>query len=133
LAQEVTLAQVFWAKAPQGPPARMFVLADKPLSIREHFTAFGRDINTLRKRLRAMEQVDLYDSFPPYGSAYRHRFGIENEQAMDLFHQTISMKSVGNLTDFVREHMLEASPVEVRIQALVGHYQDLDRAHELGL
>ena len=52
---------------------------------------------------------------------------------MDLFHQTISMKSVGNLTDFVREHMLEASPVEERIQALIGHYQDLDRAHELVL
>ena len=52
---------------------------------------------------------------------------------MDLFHQTISMKSVGNLTEFVREHMLEASAVEGRIQALVGHYQDLDRAHELVL
>src|SRR5260370_6787132 len=52
---------------------------------------------------------------------------------MDLFHQTISMKSVGNLTDFVREHMLEASSVEERIQALIGHYQDLDRAHELVL
>src|ERR1700690_540757 len=52
---------------------------------------------------------------------------------MDLFHQTISMKSVGNLADFGREHMLEASPVEERIQALIGHYQDLDRAHELVL
>ena len=133
LAQHVTLAQVFWAKAPQGPPARLFVIADRPLSIKEHFAGFGADINTLRKRLRAMPQVELFETFPPYGSAYRHRFGIENEQAMDLFHQTISMKSVGNLTDFVREHMLEASPVEERIQALIGHYQDLDRAHELVL
>ena len=133
LGQHVTLAQVFWAKAPQRPPARFFVLADRPLSIREHFAAFGADINTLRKRLRAMEHVELFETFPPYGSAYRHRFGIENEHAMDLFHQTISMKSVGNLTDFVREHMLEAYPVEERIQALIGHYQDLDRAHELVL
>ena len=53
---------------------------------------------------------------------YRRRFGIENEQAMDLFHQTVSMKSVGNLTDFVREHMLEAFPVGERIQALIGHF-----------
>ena len=109
LGQHVTLAQVFWAKAPQGPPARLFVIADRTLSIKEHFAGFGADINTLRKRLRAMPQVELFETFPPYGSAYRHRFGIENEQAMDLFHQTISMKSVGNLTDFVREHMLEAS------------------------
>jgi uncharacterized protein YPO0396 len=133
LAQHVTLAQVFWAKAPQGPPSRIFVLADKPLSIREHFAGFGPDINTLRKRLRGMDQVELFETFPPYGSAYRHRFGIENEQAMDLFHQTVSMKSIGNLTEFVREHMLEALPVDERIQALIGHYQDLDRAHELVL
>jgi uncharacterized protein YPO0396 len=133
LAQHVTVAQVFWAKAPQGPPARLFVVADAPLSIKEHFSGFGQDINTLKKRLRGMAQVELYDTFPAYGSAYRHRFGIENEQAMDLFHQTISMKSVGNLTEFVREHMLEVSAVEERIQALIGHYQDLDRAHELVL
>lgn len=133
LAQHVTLAQIFWAKAPQGPPARLFIVADKPLSIREHFSGFGPDINALKKRLRAMAQVEFYDAFAPYGSAYRHRFGIENEQAMDLFHQTISMKSVGNLTDFVREHMLEGSPVAERIQALIGHYQDLHRAHELVL
>ena len=57
LAQHVTLAQVFWAKGPQGPPSRLFVIADKPLSIREHFAAFGPDINTLRKRLRGMRNV----------------------------------------------------------------------------
>jgi len=28
------------------------------------------------------------------------------------------MKSVGNLTDFVRQHMLEAFPVEERIEKL---------------
>lgn len=133
LGRNVTLAQVFWAKGPQGTPARLFVVADIPLSIKEHFSGFGSDINSLKKRLRVMAQVELYDSFPLYGTAYRHRFGIENEQAMDLFHQTISMKSVGNLTDFVREHMLEASFVEDRIQALIGHYQDLDRAHGLVL
>src|SRR3984957_8505410 len=76
---------------------------------------------------------ETFDTFPPYASAWRHRFGIENEQAMDLFHQAISMKSVGNLTDFVREHMLEAFPVQDRIDALVAYYQDLDRAHELVL
>lgn len=133
LKQEVTLAQVFWAKGPQGPPARLFVISDRLLSIKEHFSGFGADINALKKRLRAMDQVELHDAFPSYGSAFRHRFGIENEQAMDLFHQTISMKSVGNLTDFVREHMLEASTVADRIQALIGHYQDLDRAHALVL
>ena len=109
----------------QGQPARFFVVADAPLGIAEHFADFGTDINALRKRLRAMAKVEVYDSFPPYGAAFRRRFGIENEQALDLFHQTVSMKSVGNLTDFVRQHMLEAFPVEPRIDALIGHFDDL--------
>src|SRR2546430_10530882 len=99
LSQHVTLAQVFWAKGPQGPPSRVFVIADKPLSIKEHFAGFGADINTLKKRLRSMDQVELFDTFPPYGAAWRRRFGIDTEQAMDTFHQTLSMQSLGNLTE----------------------------------
>src|SRR3569833_2793052 len=40
------------------------------------------------------------------------------------------MKSVGNLTDFVRSHMLEPFAVAPRIQALIGHFDDLNRAHQ---
>ena len=127
--QEVTLAQVFWFKESQGQPARFYVVADGPLSIAAHFSNFGGEIATLRKRLRATPQADVHDSFPPYGAAFRRRFGIENEQALDLFHQTVSMKSVGNLTDFVRQHMLGGFPVAARVEALLGHFDDLNRAH----
>lgn len=40
------------------------------------------------------------------------------------------MKSVGNLTDFVRSHMLEPFEVAPRIQALIGHFDDLSHAHQ---
>src|SRR6185503_8530160 len=126
---EVTLAQVFWLKD-QGPPARLYVIADAALTITQHFAAFGSNIANLRKRLRGQAGVEIHDSFPPFGAAYRRRFGIDNEQALDLFYQTVSMKSVGNLTAFVREHMLEAFAVEPRIAALIGHFDDLNRAHE---
>ena len=127
--QTVTLAQVFWLKDAQGQPARFYVAAESALSIAQDFAGFGSDINDLRKRLRARRGVELHDTFPPYGAWFRRRFGIENEQAMELFHQTVSMKSVGNLTDFVREHMLEAFDVETRIAALIHHFDDLNRAH----
>lgn len=128
--QTVTLAQVFWSKDAEGQPARLFVLSDGTLSIAEHFADFGSDISDLRKRLRRLPKTEIFDSFPPYAAGFRRRFGIENEQALELFHQTVSMKSVGNLTDFVRQHMLEAFPVEDRIEALVHHFDDLNRAHE---
>jgi uncharacterized protein YPO0396 len=128
--QDVTLAQVFWLRELQGQPARFFVVADAPLSITEHFTIVGSDFNALKRRLRAMPHVEVHDTFPPYGAAFRRRFGIETEQALDLFHQTVSMKSVGNLTDFVRQHMLEALPVDSRIDALMAHFENLNHAHE---
>lgn len=128
--QHVTLAQVFYITENRGQPERFYVVADKHLTITEHFAHFGNDLNSLRKRLRAMQDVTLNTSFNAYSAAFRRRFGINNDQALELFSQTVSMKSVGNLTDFVREHMLEEFPVEERIQALIQHFDDLHRAHE---
>lgn len=72
--QQVTLAQVFSFKELHGQPSRFYVVADTLLNVAEHFTGFGPDVNTLRKRLRAMPHVEVYDSFPPYGAAFRRRF-----------------------------------------------------------
>ncbi|MBS0372553.1 MAG: ATP-dependent exonuclease SbcCD, C subunit-like protein [Proteobacteria bacterium] len=127
--QAVTLAQVFWLKDPQGQPARLFVAAERAMTITEDFAGFGSDIASLRKKLRNAGS-ELFDSFPPYSAWFRRRFGIEHEQALELFHQTVSMKSVGNLTDFVRSHMLEPFDVVSRIDALIRHFDDLDRAHQ---
>lgn len=127
--QTVSLAQVFWMKDMQGQPARFFLGAERALSIASDFANFGSDMAQLRKKLRGLS-ADLHDSFPPYAAWFRRRFGIENDQALELFHQTVSMKSVGNLTDFVRSHMLEPFEVAPRIQALIGHFDDLNRAHQ---
>jgi uncharacterized protein YPO0396 len=86
-------------------------------------------MSVLRKQLRK-SGVELFDSYPPYGAWFRRRFGIENEQALNLFLQTVSLKEVGNLTDFVRNHMLEPFDVAPRVEALVKHFDDLNRAHE---
>ncbi|SFQ56415.1 Uncharacterized protein YPO0396 [Halopseudomonas formosensis] len=128
--QHVTLAQVFYITDSRGQPERFYVVADRPLNITEHFAHFGSDLSNLRKRLRELPGVTLETSFAAYSAAFRRRFGIDNDQALELFSQTVSMKSVGNLTDFVRDHMLEEFPVEERIQALVQHFDDLSRAHE---
>jgi uncharacterized protein YPO0396 len=127
--QTVTLAQVFWIKDAQAQPARYFIGAERDLSIAADFAHFGSDLNALKKKLRGIG-AEVFDSFPPYGAWFRRRFGIENEQALELFHQTVSMKSVGNLTDFVRGHMLEPFEVAPRIAALIGHFEDLNHAHE---
>jgi uncharacterized protein YPO0396 len=130
IAETVTIAQVFWMKDPRDPPERLYVVADSRLSIGEHFAGFGADIAQLRKRLRTIAGLGLYDTFLPYGADWRRRFGIPAEQAMDLFHQTVSMKSVGDLTDFIREHVLEQFAVEARLAVLATSFDELNQAHE---
>jgi uncharacterized protein YPO0396 len=128
----VTLAQVFWLRNGDngGQPDRFYVTADSALSVSEDFADFGTDMTTLRKRLKARNGVRVHDGFPEYGKDFRRRLGIESEQAMELFHQTVSMKSVGNLTDFVREHMLEPFDAAKATADIVAHFEDLTKAHE---
>lgn len=128
--QGATLAQVFWLKEGQRNPERFFVFSELPLTIAEHFSGFGSDILTLRKRLRALQGVQVLDNFKEYSGRFRRLFGIQQEQALELFYQTVSMKSVGNLTEFVRSHMLEKFNVQQRIAGLRRAFENLSRAHE---
>ncbi len=106
-------------KDAQGQPARFFVGAERDLAIASDFAGFGTDIAHAAQEASQRRRGDrVFDSFPPYGAWFRRRFGIENEQALELFHQTVSMKSVGNLTEFVRSHMLEPFDVAPRITRL---------------
>jgi uncharacterized protein YPO0396 len=126
----VTIAQVFWTReGHSGQPERFYVVADGELSISDHFTGFGTEIAALRRRLQ-IAGIKLHTSFPDYGKDFRRRLGIESEQAMELFGQTVSMKAVDNLNDFVRHHMLEPFDVRAQLDALVTHFDDLTRAHD---
>ncbi len=125
--QTISLAQVFWMKD-ATQPERFYAVAEKALSLSADFSDFGVAMPALRARLRK-GGVTLFDSFAPYSAHFRRRFGNLGEQALDLFHQTVSMKSVGNLTDFVRHHMLEPFDVAPRIASLLAHFDDLNRAH----
>ena len=128
----VSIAQVFYLRSgdASGQPERFYITADRALSVTGDFKDFGSEISGLRKRLRAGSGIRLHDAFPAYGADFRRRMGIESEQAMELFHQTVSMKSVGNLTDFVRDHMLEPFDAAKAVSDIIEHFEDLTKAHE---
>lgn len=126
----VSLAQVFWTKDDQaGQPERFFAVAERDLRIADTFSGFGSDIETLRKRLKA-DGIAVHRGFPDYGRDFRRKLGIESEQALDLFHQTVSMKAVDNLNDFVRSHMLEPFDTQAKIKVLIEHFDNLTRTHD---
>ena len=127
--ETVTLAQVFQQRESTGQPYRFFLTAGKELSIAADFADFGTDLRELRKRLRGAG-AEVFDEFPKYATSLRRLLGVRSEQALELFHQTVSMKSVGNLNDFVRDHMLEPSDSTERVRDIIGHFEDLTKAHD---
>ena len=127
--ETVSMAQVFWLSSEErGQPERLHVLAAFNLTIEDDFTKFGDSIRQLKERLRRRGARD-YTTFPEYGKDFRRALGIPSEQALDLFHQTVSMKSVGDLNEFVRVHMLEPFDMQPRVDGLIKHFEDLSRAH----
>jgi uncharacterized protein YPO0396 len=127
--ESITLAQVFHQKDRAGQPDRFFVTSQKQLSIETDFTDFGSDLTDLRRRLRA-GGAEIHTVFPDYARRARRLLGIKSEQAMELFHQTVSMKSVGNLNEFVRSHMLEPADAADKVRDIVSHFEDLTKAHD---
>src|SRR5690606_5841841 len=128
-AEKICLAQVFWMK--EDKVEKMLLLSvNKPLSITGHFSSFS-DITELRKQLKADAAVEIFDdNFSKYSERFRRLFGMNSDKAIDLFYQTVSMKAVSSLTDFVRDHMLEKTDVKARIDELKKRFDDLNKAHQ---
>ena len=80
--------------------------------------------------MKRKEHIKLFDSFSQYQAEFRRQMGIDNDQALELLYQTVSMKSVGNLTEFVRSHMLESTDAGEKVNELSRQFDNLNRAHE---
>ena len=125
-----TLAQVFWIR--NGKVERFFIISKKDLNIKGHFTLKenDKDISFLKKRLKNLDETEIFDNFRDYSSKFRSHFGIKSEKVLELFNQTVSMKSVGKLTEFMRDHMLEKQDVKDKIDEIKRNYDNLTKSHE---
>ncbi|MEO5315935.1 ATP-binding protein [Pseudarthrobacter sp. CC12] len=129
LGKWVTLGITLWATQEAGQPTRFYSIAEADQTIAADFSNFGQDPLKLKKKLRAAG-ASVHDSFEPYSAAFKRQFGISGNQAMELFHRTVSMKQVENITSFVRGNMLEEDDVAARITNLIHHFDDLKKAHD---
>jgi uncharacterized protein YPO0396 len=125
-----SLGVVLWlADGQTGQPDRFYLTADRDLTIAGDLTGFGGDPAALRKRLTA-GGAGVHDGYPAYAQRLRRLLDIPSAQAIELFAQTVSMKAVGDLTGFVRQHMLEPFDAQSWVDKLVTHFESLTRAHD---
>lgn len=127
--ESIALAQVFWIE--NDKVQKLLIIREKlPLSIKEQFSNI-EGAKELRKRLKELPHAEIFDdNFSKYSQRFRHLFGMQTDKAIDLFYQTVSMKSVTNLTTFVREQMLERTDIKIQIEDLKKRFDDLNKAHQ---
>ncbi|MEX2400186.1 MAG: SbcC/MukB-like Walker B domain-containing protein [Rhodothermales bacterium] len=124
--QRVVLAHMFYFQ--NGELRKFFVVSPHEMSIAGHFSEIG-DVRSLRARLRETG-AQVFDQFNDYSRQFRRAFGMKSDKALDLFNQTVSIKVIGDLNDFVRTHMLEPGDARSYISDLRRHFDDLTRTFE---
>lgn len=125
----ITLVQVRWFSA--GTLKKVFIVSPHRLNINDHFGKGNFDMKgEWKKRLvRQFPRTDLFDSFKEYSMRFSELFGLK-EKALSLFNQTVGIKVLGELTEFIRQHMLEEPDAEEQFKQLYDHYQDLLVSHK---
>lgn len=124
----VTLVQVRWFNG--GGLQRRYLVARAALNIAEHIQVGtgGQWVSQLKKKF-ADRVVEDFDAFPKYAAAFQRLFGMRSEKALTLFNQTVGMKVLGDLDEFIRTNMLEESTAETEFARLLGNYNTLLTAH----
>lgn len=69
-------------------------------------------------------------SYKEYFQWLQKRTGFRTK-AMDIFNQTVAVKDVQRLDEFIRSHMLERKPWHERVGRLLAHFSELSEAHRM--
>jgi len=118
----------FWFEG-TGTVHRLYFTATTALDIGDHLTGHT-DGKAVRTALRGIGAEVFDENFKNYRRSLCRHLGV-GPGALDLLVQTVSMKSVGDLTTFVRAHMLDPVDARPKIAAILEHWGDLTRAYEL--
>jgi uncharacterized protein YPO0396 len=121
----VTIFQVRYFK--NNILQREYVIANRELRIERdiQFDSKGE----WKKKLKSGGKVSFFESFSQYSHKLIEDFGMKSDKALNLFNQTVGIKVLGNLDEFIRTNMLEESEIEKEFKSLVENYHNLLTAH----
>ncbi len=130
----VTLAQVRWFSGSEM--RRMYIVGRTKLSLTTDFKNFetsGVWTRSLKKnygQANGRNVIETFDTPGKYAQTLRSVLGMKSEKALSLFSQTIGLKVLGDLNEFIRTNMLESSSVEQDFEQLKEGLNTLLHAHD---
>lgn len=125
----ISLVQIRWFN--NGSLKKVFIVSPYQFSINEHFGNGHFDIRGEWKKrlLKQYPKTEIYESFKEYSARFSDLFGLR-DKALSLFNQTVGIKVLGDLTNFIRNEMLEEADAEEQFRNLYNHYSDLLISHK---
>lgn len=126
-ARLLSLAQLRWLKG--GEVQRVYVCSGRRLSTLKDFADFSGDGAAFKKKLRQAPSTEVFDSYSDYAASFKAAMGM-GDKAVELYNQTVSMKTIGDLDDFIRGHMLEPTGAAERVRELLSNFDTLRAAHD---
>ena len=120
----VTLAQMLWISNVERIEKRYYV-GTVDLNIEQHFS------QRLISSKDLPDGAQTFKAFSKYIEKARKELGLGGRpKALDLFNQTVAVKDIASLNQFVRDHMLDKGDPESKVEGLRAQYRELNEAHE---
>ncbi len=123
LQQYLSIGQIRWF-SPGGKLNQEFFSANSALDILDNEIRYNPGRNW-KEKLRKNYNIDFHKSFSQYQAYFMRAFGMRSEKALNLFNQTIGIKVLGKLDDFIREQMIEPGNPEEEFSQLVSSFETL--------
>ncbi|MDZ4820189.1 MAG: SbcC/MukB-like Walker B domain-containing protein [Planctomycetota bacterium] len=121
-----TVCQVLYLSG-DGSADKIFAIADEVRDLK-HDLAGVKNSDKIRAHLHRMG-YQTTKTFAEYDGWIVKRTGMRGK-AMDMFNQTVAVKDIQSLNEFIRKHMLEAHDWREKVQRLLTHFNDLSVAHQ---
>ena len=129
----ITLAALFWNNLATNASAdfrRIYLVAKRDVTLEELLRAFGEgEARQLKKTLRDDPLVEPFESFGEYQQYYRQCLHMDNRNAPNLLSRALGLKKIDDLTDLIRELVLEPSNIREDAQKAVREFDDLVATH----
>ena len=83
------------------------------------------------KRRLTKRGTKFFDSFTGYSAMFIKEFGFKSSKALNLFSQTVGVKVLGDINEFIRTHMLEKGNSQEKFDGLYQNFLHLLNTQKL--
>ncbi|VAW46689.1 FIG007317: Chromosome segregation protein SMC-like [hydrothermal vent metagenome] len=130
----ITLSAIFWTTQSSNALSdvkRVYVVAKRNLPLKEILDSFGEgNARSMKNWLRNDPSITCCDDrFSDYQALYRKLLYMDNKNAPSLLSRALGLKKIDDLTELIRELVLEPSTVKDDAKKVVEEFSDLVAIH----